>query len=281
MSFVHDDAHICRRSENPRIISLVPSITEIIYFLGLEAQTVGVTEHCNFPEAAKAKDKVGTFGYPELSKILSLKPDLVLADEFLHKNIINQLIDAKINVIAFTPSSVEDVFSFMSVLGRVCSTEIAVQSAVDSLRERVDMLIQKVHSIRPKVFRLMNVNPYVTPGPQSFQYDALRIAGAQLMDFKESDTYVKLSLEQIKEYDPDVILFCGVEKGQPLPPICKDCSAKNPICQRTIDDIIGDEWRYIKAVRENKVYPISCDTICRPGPRLIDGIEKLHNLLFV
>jgi iron complex transport system substrate-binding protein len=87
-------------------------------------------------------------------------------------------------------------------------------------------------------------------------------------------------LDQIKEFDPEVILFCGVEKGQTLPPKCIGCVAKNPICQRTVDDIMTKDWEQITAVRENRVYPIPCHTICRPGPRLVDGMEKLHSLYF-
>jgi hypothetical protein len=66
--------------------------------------------------------------------------------------------------------------------------------------------------------------------------------------------------------------------GELLPLKCKDCFLKRPICQRTIDDIITGEWRQLTAFQENRIYPISCDTICRPGPRLFDGVEKLHRL---
>jgi ABC-type Fe3+-hydroxamate transport system substrate-binding protein len=62
--------------------------------------------------------------------------------------------------------------------------------------------------------------------------------------------------------------------------ICLSSTVKKiierPICHRTIDDIITEEWKQLTVFRENRIYPISCDTICRPGPRLIDGVEKLH-----
>lgn len=263
-----------------RIISLVPSITEILHFLGLESRVVGVTEHCNFPEEAKTKEKVGTFGQPQISRILSLKPDLVLADGALHKKLIEELQNTEVKVLASTPSSLEDVFLIMSELGRFCDTENAVRSIINSLRKRVLRLSQKSNFKRPRVFRLMSINPFVTPGPRSFQYDALQMAGAQLLAFESNDPYVKVYWEQIKEFDPEVILFCGVEKGQALPQKCIGCVARNPICQRTVDDFMTKEWEQITAVRANHVYPITCDTICRPGPRLIDGMEKLHSRYF-
>jgi iron complex transport system substrate-binding protein len=263
-----------------RIISLVPSITEILYFLGLEERVFGVTEHCNFPEKAKTKEKVGTFGQPQISRILSLKPDLVLADGALHKKIIEELQNAQVKVLASTPSRLDDIFLIMSELGRFCNTERAVRPIINSLRKRVLKLSQKSTLKWSRVFHLMSTNPIVTPGRGSIQYDALRMTGVQLMDFRSDDSYVKVFLDQIKEFDPEVILFCGVEKGQTLPPKCIGCVAKNPICQRTVDDIMTVDWEQIATVRENRVYPIPCHTLCRPGPRLVDGMEKLYSLYF-
>lgn len=267
-------------SEIQRIVSLVPSFTEILYFLGLEARLAGVTEHCDFPVEAKTKDKVGTFGWPLLSKILSLKPDLVLADAALHKKVADELQNAGVEVIAFSPASVGDIFLIMNEIVRICGVEAAVRPVIDSLRERADQLSRKSGRRRPRVFRLMSTDPLITPGPGSFQYDALQTAGAQQMVFQTKDPYIKVLPEHIIEFDPEVVLFCGVEKGQTPPPRCKGCIAKRPICQRTVDDIRSKEWEQITAFRENRVYPIACHTICRPGPRLIDGMEKLHSRYF-
>ena len=100
-----------------------------------------------------------------------------------------------------------------------------------------------------------------------------------MLTFGSKDSYVKLNLEQLKVFDPEIILFCGVEKGQGLPPRCKGCAAKKPLYHRTVDDFINRWWEQFSAVRSNRVFPISCHTICRPGPRLIDGMEKLQGLL--
>jgi len=267
-------------SQVQRIVSLVPSITEILYFLDLEARLVGVTEHCDFPEKAKTKDKVGTFGSPRLSRILSLKPDIVLADGALHKKIIEELQNNGVKALAFAPSSVDDIFLIMNQVARVCGAETCARPVINSLKERVHKLSRKPSRKKPRVFRLMSTDPFVTPGPGSFQYDALKTAGAELMVFQSNDPYVKVTLDQIKEFDPEVVLSCGVEKGQTRPPRCKGCIAKNPICRRTVDDIITRDWEQITAVRENRVYAIPCHTICRPGPRLIDGMEKLHSDCF-
>lgn len=262
-----------------RIISLVPSHTEILYFLGLQSRIIGVTEHCDFPEEAKDKEKVGTFGQPQLSKILSLKPDLVLADQALHKNLTSELKNRGIKVLASTPSSVDDVFKLMSEVATVCRTEISAQPVIKSLQERVQNLCQKSKGKRQRLFYFMSSDPIVTPGSRSVQYDALKMIGAQLMDFQSEDVYVRVIPDQIKEFDPEVILFCGIEKGHSLPAKCRGCASKKPICQRTVDDVIPEDWEHITAVREKRVCPIPCHTICRPGPRLVEGMEKLQQII--
>jgi iron complex transport system substrate-binding protein len=267
-------------SEKPRIVSLVPSFTEILYFLGLERQIVGVTEHCDFPAGAKTKDKVGSFGWPLTDKILALKPDLVLADAAMHREDAAQLRKTGIEVIAFTPVTVDDIFRVMDEIAKFCFIETAVKPLVYSLRERVYQLAQKSCYGKPRVFRIMTTKPLITPGPGSFQYDALQKAGALLMDFQAKDPYVEVLPEQVAKFDPEVILFCGVEKGQKLPLKCNGCAAERPICRMTADDVIRKEWAQVKACRKNRVYPIPCHTLCRPGPRLIAGMEKLYNLFF-
>ncbi|GBF32370.1 vitamin B12 ABC transporter [Desulfocucumis palustris] len=264
-------------SQIQRIISLVPSSTEILYYLGLETLVVGVTEHCNFPEEVKYKEKIGTFAQPRVSSILSLKPDMVVADSAVHGKIIGELKNTGIKVLASAPSNLEAVFYLMSEIGRLCGIENTAGPVIDSLRERVLMLGQKSIYKRPRVYLLMSANPFITPGHGSFQYDALQTAGAELMNFDSNNSYVRLHWEQIKKFDPEVILFCGVEKGQEPPPRCKGCAAGKPLCRRTPEDFITGEWGQITAVRTNRLYPVSCDTICRPGPRLIDGMERLHS----
>jgi len=260
-----------------RIISLVPSTTEMLYFLGLQDRLVGVTDHCDFPEEAKKKFKVGTFAQPRLEEIISLGPDLVLAERALHRKAIDELTNAGIRVLAYSPSSVEDVLFIMNDIVRACGTERAAGPLIKSLGERARGLSPRPEGKRPRVFRLMNAEPLITPGPGSFQYDALRLAGARQMDFYSRNAYVMVTFDQIKEFNPEVLLFCGVARGQTPPPRCKGCHVSKPACQRTAEDIFTGDWEQIEAVREKRLHPIPCHTICRPGPRLIDGMELLHS----
>jgi iron complex transport system substrate-binding protein len=264
----------------PRIVSLVPSYTEVLCFLGLEENLAGVTEHCDFPETVKRKDKVGTFGQPLADRVISLKPDLVMADAAVQGETAAQIRSAGIEVIVFTPACVEDIFWIMDEIAKRCFIEATARPLIDSLRERVCRLAGKSSHLKPRVFRIMSTDPLITPGPGSFQYDALQKAGARMLDFHTQDPYIKVQPEQVAEFDPEVILFCGAEKGQAPRPICVGCAAERPPCRMTAVDITREEWLQTTAFREGRIYPISCHTICRPGPRLIAGMEKLHSLFF-
>jgi iron complex transport system substrate-binding protein len=252
----------------------------MLCFLGLEANLAGVTEHCDFPETVKSKDKAGTFGRPLTDRVMSLKPDLVMADAAVQGGTAAQLRSAGIEVIAFTPAGVEDIFWIMDEIAKRCFIDAAAQPLIDSLRERVYRLTGKSPRMKPRVFRVMSTDPLITPGPGSFQYDAMKKAGAEQLAFQKKDPYVKVHPGQVEEFDPEVILFCGVEIGQEPRPICMGCAAERPPCRMTAADIARDEWLHTTAFRENRVYPISCHTICRPGPRLIAGMERLHSLFF-
>ncbi|TGE31177.1 helical backbone metal receptor [Desulfosporosinus sp. Sb-LF] len=261
-----------------RLISLVPSITETLYALGFGAEVVGVTEQCDYPEDARIKEKIGTFAQPDRSRILALKPDLVLGDGALHQAVLEKLRRMDVNVLAFQPKGVEEILSNMQMIGRFSRREPAVDGIVEAYRLRINEMRRESWRERPRVLRIMTTEPYIIPGLGSYQYDALQIAGAKLMPIQSEEAYVKVRWEEIVAFDPEVILFCGVESHATRPRRCKGCTAKLPICQRTVEDIVNEKWLQLSAVRENRIFPLACETICRPGPRLIEGMERLNQI---
>ena len=101
-----------------RIVSLAPSNTEVLFALGLGDKVVGVTEYCNYPEAAKTKAKVGGFSTVDIEKVVSLEPDLVLATQIHAKTVIPALEKLGLTVVALTPSSLDEVLSSITLVGK-------------------------------------------------------------------------------------------------------------------------------------------------------------------
>lgn len=259
-----------------KIVSLVPSYTEIVFSLGLGSALAGVTEHCDFPPRAKNIAKVGTFARPDVEKVVSLQPDLVCAGPELHKNCIDKLVTCGIKVYSPSLQKVDDVLASMQYLAEICNRKEALTEVVAPLLDRLNKIKDKtINKYRPRVFRVMSTDPVITPGPLSVQYDAIEVAGGTLMPM-EDRAYLEISRAELADFDPEILLVCGRREGEPGRPRCKGCLSKDPVCQKTVQEIIPGNWAGITAVKHNNIFPLSCDMLCRPGARLIDGIEKLN-----
>jgi len=263
-----------------RIVSLAPSHTEILFALGLGEQVVGVTAHCDHPSQALQKLKVGTFACPELTKIISLQPDLVLAGGNIHLSYVGELRRAGITVFNFEPRTVSDIFHVMKKIVEFTKTDEVGSKVVAMLRDKFKLIKEKtINHANPKVIFVMGEHSLMTPGPTSCQYDALRITGATLIPFTKNFSYAPITWEDIVNQDPDIILTCGRSKNEPLRKRCPGCKLVNRPCVRDVEYILNYPLlEKVTAIRTKRVYTIPCHFLCRPGPRLLDGMEKLTRL---
>lgn len=91
--------------------------------------------------------------------------------------------------------------------------------------------------------------------------------------------FVFPSWEEVAAYDPEIIIACGVAPGNMPRKRCPGCRLCNPPCARNVSGLLRRPYlAKVAAVKKGRVYPVPCDWLCRPGPRLIDGIEKLFEL---
>ena len=260
-----------------RIISLAPSLTETLFFLGLGEKVVGVTEQCDFPPEAREREKIGSFVKPDPERILKLKPDLVLALSRIHEKFLKEAGERNLPVLTLPPvRRVDDIFRLMEEIADIAGGK---KFLINSLREKLEATRKRVeHLPRPRVFRLMTEDPIIAPTSSSYQWDAIRLAGGMPMPLKFEEPYTSVKLEEILRFDPEVILSCGTRSGEERQK-CPGCRAQNPPCQRKTDEIREWEgWRETRAAREGRIYPIPCELICRPGPRLVEGIEYMSGL---
>jgi len=263
-----------------RIVSLAPSLTETLFFLGLGERVVGVTEQCDFPPEARERKKVGSFVEPDLGKILRLKPDLILALSRIHGKFIEEAGSEGLPVLALPRvRSVEDILRIMEEIADIAGEERG-KALVGSLRERLRLIKERVKPLPPpRVFRLMIEDPIVAPTRSSYQWDAMRLAGGWPMPLEFEEPYTPVKLEEIVEFDPEVILSCGMREGEEPRRRCPGCRSQNPPCQRIVDEIGKWEgWKETRAAKEGRIYPIPCEFLCRPGPRLVEGIEFMSKL---
>lgn len=265
-----------------RIVSLAPSHTEILFALGLGEQVVGVTANCDYPPEAAGKTRVGLFAEPDLARIISLQPSLVVASANLRLDDSRreELQKAGILVRDFLPRTVAELLQGMEEIAGLAGAGAAGRNLVASLRERTARLQEKMsRSGRPRVFFLMTEDPLTTPGPASCQYDALFLAGAGLLPARQEVSFLYLSWDEVVEYDPEIVIACGTAPGRAPRKRCPGCRLANPPCAREVSGLLSHpRLAGVTAVKKGRVFPVPCTWLCRPGPRLIDGIEKLSTL---
>ena len=273
---VHDDIALPAR----RIISLAPSITEVLFFLGLSKYVAGITVQCDFPVSAKRKNIVGSFLKPDIRRIGALSPDMIIGLKDLHEHIPEMIDSGRTGFIMFDYRSVSGVLDAMEAVTGIAEDIKTASQRVASLRHRV-LNVQMEMSVRPAVrtlFMIYDEHVY-TPGCGSYQYDALAISGALQMPYNNAQ-YERVTLEQVVDFDPEVVFACGRHRNESPRKVCPGCHAENPICLRVVDDIaIRPGWRETTAAKNERIIALPCDWLCRAGPRLVDGIEKIAQIL--
>jgi iron complex transport system substrate-binding protein len=247
-----------------RVLSLAPSITEILFAIGLADRIVGVTQFCDYPPEARAKPKVG-YAQPNLESLVAFQPDLVLSPrEFMRPDLISKLEQLKIPVFILEAKTVEDIASHIQLIGRMLAASDSADRVAMDLRRRLAELkarTEPLHKLR--VLYVLNSQPLITVGPGSFVHHVIVSAGGANVAEHAGSPYPRLSMEEVIKQDPEVILFpVGSVEGIP--------ESEQHLWRR---------WNMLSAVKRGKFHQISSDLLNRPGPRVVEGMEKLARLL--
>jgi iron complex transport system substrate-binding protein len=248
-----------------RIVSLAPNVTETLFSLGLDEEIVGVSTHCNYPERAKSKPRVGSYISLDFEKILSLKPDLVIATGAGNtKDMVGRLAQWGFPTYVIFPRNFDGVLESIGHLGKVVDREEEATAIIQEMKKRKQRVIELTRGLpRPRVFLEIGEAPIVTVGKGSFADDLIRLAGGENVAGQEKQMYPRWGMEEILRRSPEVILV----------------SSMNPEgdYQRVLQE--WTRWKVIPAVKEGRVYLIDSDLIDRPSPRIIEGLEEIARLL--
>lgn len=257
-----------------RIISTAPSITEMLYALGLGPKVVGVTTFCRYPADAQSKPKVGTFIQPDYEKILSLKPDVV----FIIKNPINlgqRLTQLGVRSIELKQDSIADILHSLRQIGDATGRPRQAAQLASRLEQQLEQLRQSVRG-KPPVTTVFVVDR--TPGTLQGMFGAgkgsyldelLTIAGGRNVVSGAAGLYPKLSLEDILTADPEVIIDMG------------DYSHGRAVSNASSAGKLALWSRYgnLRAVRNRRVYDVSADHFVVAGPRMVEAALEFRRML--
>ncbi|MGA2067455.1 MAG: cobalamin-binding protein [Thermoguttaceae bacterium] len=247
-----------------RVVSLAPSVTEILFALALGGSLVGATDHCDYPPEAVGIDRVGGFGAPNVEKLLALSPDLVIAAGFERAEVADVLRRAGIRVLDVRIRDFEELFVAIRQIGEAVDRSQQAEGVVRRMRAELEAATAQNGSTprgqRPRVFVEIGDHPLMTAGGTSFLDDLIARAGGVNVAHEISEAYPSVSPEKVIEWNPDVILVTRM--GRPG-------DATVQMSRR-----IG--WADISAVKNGRVIDdIHPDLLFRPGPRLIGGVKAL------
>jgi iron complex transport system substrate-binding protein len=263
------DKEIVLENQPEKIISLIPSNTEIAYELGLGEKIVGVSDNDNYPEEVAEKEKVGGMEI-NTEKIISLSPDLVLAHESgisYAKEGLQQLRDAGISVFVVNDAtSFDETYETIETIGKLTGTTEEAEKIVSTMKEDLDTIKEKVSSVKEKKKVYVEVSPapeIFTTGKNTFMDQMLATINAENAA-SDQEGWVQMNQEAVITLNPDVIITTyGYYSENP----------KQQIMSR-------DGWQDMKAVKEEKIYDVHSDLVTRTGPRLIEGVEEVAKAVY-
>ncbi|MEW6489554.1 MAG: cobalamin-binding protein [Thermodesulfobacteriota bacterium] len=245
-----------------RIVSLVPSVTETLFALGLGERVVGVTEFCTYPPEAASRPRVGSYAAPSLEAVAALVPDLVFASaDMTRPTAVSRLESLGIPVYVVYPRSVADTARMLRAIGAVTGAPEAGERLAAELEAAVMRVEAAVSGrARPRVLLCVMVQPLVVTGPGTLADDLITTAGGQNCVPPGPAAYPTWGPEAVLAADPDVILV-SPHPGQPDP------------------GAVFRRWPELRAVAQGRVRAVETDWVHRPGPRLARGLEAVARAL--
>ena len=284
-----------------RIVTFLPSATELIYSLGADDKLFGVTHECNYPSGAKTKSRVisSVFDPASMSSkqiddkicqlmtdgkeiynlnkenLLNAKPDLIISQNICevcsahteHVKKAMEILEKKPEVYTMDPHDVNEILVSIKDISKMVGKEKEGNNLIDSLSKRLEFVKSKKFEERPSVIAIEWVDPFFTSG--HWIPEMIEVAGGENLISTKKMPSRKMKLGEIKEANPDIIVMmpCGFD-------VKRTISEYNSVLAKNTD------WNELKAVKENNVYAVDANSyFSKPSLRTITGIEVLASII--
>ncbi len=248
-----------------RIVSLAPNITEIMFALGLSDRLVGATQYSDYPQAAKALPKVGSYVHLDVEKIVSLRPDLCIAVKDGNPiAAVTKLESVGVPVYAVDPRNLNAVMDTLRELGRLLDADEAAEREAGAMADRIERVKQRIACAdhKPGVFFQIGISPIVSVGTPTFIHDLIVMAGGTNLA-QGKTPYPRYSKEQVLGLWPDVMIISTMARD------------------KVFDQVKAEwqQWGSLPAVKNDRIHLVDSNIFDRASPRLVQGLELLARLL--
>jgi len=247
-----------------RIISLAPHATELLFAAGATNQIVGTVNYSDYPQAAKKIPIIGSYVKVDYEKIVALQPQLVIYwGSGNPSDMINGIKNLKIKLFNNEPDDFEDIAKSIKVMGKLLGTEKAAENQATAYLDRLEKLRKKYAITGQKKIRVFYQvwnKPLMTINKEHLVNDVIEFCGGVNVFANLDNIAPTVDIESVIQKKPDVIIT-GMAKGR--------------------EDWLKEwsRWKNINAVKKNQVYAINAELIVRQTPRILDGTEKMCEIL--
>jgi iron complex transport system substrate-binding protein len=258
-----------------RIVSTLPSTTEMLFALGLGDRVVGVSDFCRYPPQVMSLPKIGNVLHPDFERILMLRPNLVVTTD-RNPELAGRLAAAHVPFVAVATTTLADVSVAMARIGAAAGVEPHARLVISDMEERLRIVrVRALGRRRPRVLLIVGRDPgtltgIVAAGAGSYLDDLVQLAGGDNVVSRVSSLpYPKVSLESILGLDPQVII-----DTIDMSAIDRDRERRN------IEGLkLWQRFQTLSAVRAGHVHAAESEALVIPGPRVVDVAEWLAGLI--
>lgn len=257
-------SQISLKAAPTKVVSLSPANTEIICALGAKDLLVGRTDYCDYPADVSSVPSIGDYYAPNVEKIISLAPDLVVASEYIDADVKAQLEGAGAVVCSFCAFDVDTVEQDILKVGQLLNKNGEAAQLVDQMETARQALVEKCAKAETKRSAFIDLGEYYSSGDGSLQDNMLKEINVTNIAAGTGEPVVQLSVEQIITANPDVYIseYAKVED---------------------LKKVAG--FDALSAVKENRMVAYDymdpfCSITSRPGPRVIEGLEALAKIIY-
>jgi iron complex transport system substrate-binding protein len=257
-----------------RIVSTAPSITEMLYALGLGDRVVGVTNYCHYPPEAKLKPKIGDYTSPNLEAIAALRPDLVI----LQTNpvrLADRLHALKLTTLEINQDDIAALYNSIRVVGAATGTEAQAAKLIDGIRGKLALVRAQAAPLpRTRAMFVIGRTPnrldgLVVVGKATYLNEIIETAGGENVFRDAPSPYPSVSLEEVLARNPQVIVDMGD---------MADTVNVTAAHQREVVNL-WQRMNSLAAVKQHRVFAVASDIYVVPGPRIVNAAEAFLQML--
>ena len=257
-----------------RIVSTAPSITELLYALGLGDRVVGVTRYCRYPPEAQLKPKIGDYTSPNIEAIAALRPDLVVV-QTNPVHLADRLSILKLHVLEINQENIAAIYKSIHDIAAATGTEPAAVKLTASIHDGLDKTRARVSTLpRVRMMFVIGRSPdrldgLVVAGRASYLNEVIEIAGGENIFRDAMAAYPKVSLEEVMARNPEVIVDMG------------DMADTVGVTEAHKRNVIAlwDRVPTLAAVKQHRVFAVASDIYVVPGPRVVDAAKAFAEML--